>query len=271
MRSSVLVVGAGPAGVAAAVAAAQAGCRVVLAEATDHLGGQLAVSGCTTRHQESWQAWRARACRDLRTGAVDVRLNTVIRHEDTTGYDRVVIATGAAAGHSPLKAPDRMVMVDAWSVIMRPSPLPGPVLVIDREGEWSAPDAAITLATHGHAVTLVTAAPAVGHRLAFPLQVRYQQRLGELGVQVLTCHTVAAEYKGACMVLCHGSSGAKQQLPSHLGALVIAGARTARASLWAQVDDRPYASRAGDVVCPRTVEAAIAEGRKAAAQSLTPA
>ncbi|WP_433456641.1 FAD-dependent oxidoreductase (plasmid) [Streptomyces sp. CA-142005] len=267
-RTSVLVVGAGPAGVAAAVAAAQAGDRVVLAEATDHLGGQLAVSGSTTRHQQSWRAWRERACHDLRAGAVDVRLNTVIRREDTTGYDHVVIATGAAVRDRPLMTPDHMVVVDAWSVIVRPAPLSGPVLVIDREGEWSAPDAAVTLATHGHAVTLVTAAPVVGHRLAFPLQVRYQQRLAELGGQVLTCYTVVAEHQGACLVLCHGRSGAQRPLPRHLGALVIAGARTARAGLWSQVDGRPHASRAGDAVCPRTVEAAIAQGRKAAVQSV---
>ena len=74
--SRVLVVGGGPAGMAAAVAAGRAGAEVTLVEAAPALGGQFALAGAAPAHRETAQRFRADWTRRLAAAGVDVRLNT---------------------------------------------------------------------------------------------------------------------------------------------------------------------------------------------------
>ncbi|MEV6841720.1 FAD-dependent oxidoreductase, partial [Streptomyces sp. NPDC051133] len=252
-RKNVLVVGGGPAGVAAATAAARAGCRVVLAEATNCLGGQLAVAGFTMLRRDRLRVWMAEACQDLRAGAVEVRLNTTVRVDGIGAYDHVVLATGAAPRAWPGMPPDQMVVVDAWTAIMRPSPLPAAVVIVDLEGEWSAAEAAITLATHGHAVTVVTAATAVAHRLSHPEQLFYEERLLEMGVRVLTSTAVKVVPGRSRPILHNFLTGRNSSLPPYVGAFVIASPRVPRARLWTEIQTSHCVTRVGDAVFPRAL------------------
>ena len=59
----VLVIGGGPAGVAAAVEAARAGDAVTLVERAADIGGQLRLAGDTPGHAELWERYRALAWR----------------------------------------------------------------------------------------------------------------------------------------------------------------------------------------------------------------
>ncbi|MFJ9821023.1 FAD-dependent oxidoreductase [Streptomyces sp. NPDC101151] len=263
-RKNILVVGGGPAGVAAAVAAARAGFRVVLAEASNCLGGQLAVAGFTMLRRGRLKGWLAEACQELRAGAVEVRLNTPVRVNGIGAYDHVVIATGAALRPWPLMPSGRMVVLDAWTAIMRPSPLPAGVVVLDLEGEWSAVDAAMTLATHGHAVTMVTAAAAVAHRLSGSEQELYHERLLEKGVRILTGSAVKFIPRCEGPILHNTVTGNEFPLPSYIGAFVVASPRASRVRLWAEAHASHCVTRIGDAVFPRTLDEAIAEGEHAA-------
>ncbi|MFD4627360.1 FAD-dependent oxidoreductase [Streptomyces sp. NPDC058475] len=259
-RERVLVVGGGPAGVAAATVAARAGCRVVLAEATGYLGGQLAVAARSMPHRELWWSWLRRAMAELRRGAIEVRMNTLVRAQDVVGYDRVIIATGAYLWRSAAVTADGLVVLDAWTAIMRPAPLSAAVLVVDHEGEWSALDAAVVLASHGHAVTLATEAGAVGRGLHHREQVAYQLLLEQLGVNVLLHRAFVVGNAETRSVLRHMVSGEDRPLPAHLGAVVFAPARTPHSCLRSHVQGSPTITRVGDAVTPRTLEEAIAEG-----------
>ncbi|MEV6317358.1 FAD-dependent oxidoreductase [Streptomyces sp. NPDC051776] len=262
-----LVVGGGPAGVAAATAGARVGYSVILAESTDRLGGQLVLAGSSAARRTLWQRWLGWAHTELQSRAVDVRMNTTVKAEDCSGYDRVVIATGARAGH-PVRVPGRAVTLDAWTAIARPSPLIGSVLVLDREGEWSALDAAEILATHGYAVTLATASETPGHWLRRCEQDAFRTRLTALGVRVLPRQELVIPSATSPAVIRHVHSGRTHPLDSRLGAIVVAAARAPESHLWSRLRGRPGIVRVGDAVAPRTLEDAIIDGTRSVTGSM---
>ncbi|MFF3906575.1 FAD-dependent oxidoreductase [Streptomyces sp. NPDC001848] len=93
LRKRVAVVGAGPAGLACAVSAAERGHDVTLYDAAGEIGGQLNVARKVPGKQEFDETLRYFSTQ-LDLHGVDVRLNTPVAAGDLTGYDEIVVATG---------------------------------------------------------------------------------------------------------------------------------------------------------------------------------
>ncbi len=89
----VAVVGAGPAGLAAAVSAAERGFSVTLFEATAQIGGQFRLAMAVPGKEEFAETLRYYR-RRLEVLGVDVRLSTHATVEHLSDYDEVVVATG---------------------------------------------------------------------------------------------------------------------------------------------------------------------------------
>ncbi|GLW67851.1 NADPH-dependent 2,4-dienoyl-CoA reductase [Kitasatospora phosalacinea] len=89
----IAVVGAGPAGLAFATAAADRGHRVTLFDAADEIGGQLNVARRVPGKQEFDETLRYYRHELARTG-VELRLGKVVGPDELTGWDEVVLATG---------------------------------------------------------------------------------------------------------------------------------------------------------------------------------
>ncbi|MFE2530853.1 FAD-dependent oxidoreductase [Streptomyces sp. NPDC059371] len=95
LRKTVAVVGAGPAGLACAVSAAERGHDVTLFDAADDIGGQLNVARRVPGKQEFDETIRYFRTQ-LELHGVDVRLNTPATVENLETYDEVVVATGVS-------------------------------------------------------------------------------------------------------------------------------------------------------------------------------
>lgn len=95
LRKRVAVVGAGPAGLACAVSAAERGHAVTLFDAASEVGGQLNVARKVPGKEEFDETLRYYRAQ-LELHGVDVRLNTPVTAADLTpdAYDEVVVATG---------------------------------------------------------------------------------------------------------------------------------------------------------------------------------
>ncbi|MGH3716829.1 MAG: NADPH-dependent 2,4-dienoyl-CoA reductase [Micromonosporaceae bacterium] len=92
-RKQIAVVGAGPAGLAAAVTAAQRGHTVTLYESAHEIGGQFNLAKRIPGKEEFAETLRYFA-RQLDLQGVRVKLGTRVSAPDLAGYDEVVLATG---------------------------------------------------------------------------------------------------------------------------------------------------------------------------------
>jgi 2,4-dienoyl-CoA reductase-like NADH-dependent reductase (Old Yellow Enzyme family) len=254
-----LVIGAGPAGAAAAIEAARAGEDVTLVEREPELGGQLRLAGLAPAHIELWERYLRSTTARLRAAGVTLKLNTEADAELAGGYDAVVLASGARP-YLPTLPATPLEIVPAWDAIRSPRDVTGPVLVADWGGGWDGLDAAERLAGAGREVTLACAGLVAGETLHQYQRNLYLGRLDEQRITILHHHELALE--GPALQLRHVFSGAQRPMPD-VATLVLAQGRVPVDDLWAQLESHPSAVRVGDVLGPRTLEEAVLEGTRA--------
>ena len=265
--SRVLVIGGGPAGIAAAVAAGRAGAEVTLVEASSALGGQFALAGRAPAHRETAARYAADWKRRLGTAGVDLHLDTRLAADSALASeaDRVIVATGARAHRPQLLAPAGVAVIDAWDAIRAPESVSGPVLVADWGGGWTGLDAAETLAETGARVWLAVAAPLVGETVHQYQRVFYLARLERLGVTILHHRELVETEEGAALrsLWTHAS----EPLPAGVRTLVTALGREPVDDLVQQLGERGIAcTPVGDCRGARSLEEAILEGTTAGEQ-----
>ncbi|AFP31477.1 NADPH-dependent 2,4-dienoyl-CoA reductase [Marinobacter sp. BSs20148] len=92
---NIAVVGAGPAGMAAASVAAERGHRVTLFDSAEEIGGQFNIAKLIPGKEEFYETLRYYGVM-LKKHNADVRLNTRVSAKDLIagGYDEVILATG---------------------------------------------------------------------------------------------------------------------------------------------------------------------------------
>jgi 2,4-dienoyl-CoA reductase-like NADH-dependent reductase (Old Yellow Enzyme family) len=252
----VLVIGAGPAGAAAAIEAAGVGARVTLVERADAIGGQLALAGLAPGHIETWEVYRRSTTARLRAAGVSVQLGVQAEPGLAEGFELVVLATGARPYATALDL-GAAVTVQAWEAIAEPGAVGGPALVADWGGGWEGLDATERLAGAGIEVTLACAGTVPGETLHQYQRNLYLARLDELGVRILHHHELADG-----PVLRHVFSGRVTALPQ-VATIVLAQGRQPVDELWSELERHPGAVRAGDVLGPRSLEEAVLEGTMA--------
>jgi 2,4-dienoyl-CoA reductase-like NADH-dependent reductase (Old Yellow Enzyme family) len=260
-----LIIGAGPAGAAAAIEAARAGDDVTLVEREPQLGGQLRLAGLAPAHAELWERYLRSTTARLRAAGVTLKLDTEAGAELAAEYDAVVLATGARPYMPTLPSTD-LEIVPAWDAIRSPQDVSGPVLIADWGGGWDGLDAAERLAGADREVTLACAGLVPGETLHQYQRNLYLSRLDEQRITILHHHELALDTRA--LELRHVFSGARKPLPD-VASLVVAQGRVPADELWAALESHPAAVRVGDVLGPRTLEEAVLEGTRAIVEPTT--
>ncbi|MEW1645130.1 NADPH-dependent 2,4-dienoyl-CoA reductase [Streptomyces sp. NPDC091219] len=133
LRKRVAVVGAGPAGLACAVSAAERGHEVTLFDAASEIGGQLNVARQVPGKQEFDETLRYFRTR-LAEHEVDVRLNTPVTEGDLGGYDEIVVATGVSPRKPDIPGVDHPSVVGYLDVLRDRVPVGDRVAILGAGG-----------------------------------------------------------------------------------------------------------------------------------------
>ena len=129
----VAVVGAGPAGVSAAITAAQRGHMVTLFEASDAIGGQLKMARRIPGKEEFHLLTDWFAAMIDQTG-VELRLNTEATPEGLRDFDEVVIATGVRPRDPGIAADVAADVVSYVDVLAHDAPVGRRVAIVGAGG-----------------------------------------------------------------------------------------------------------------------------------------
>ncbi|MDV5143756.1 NADPH-dependent 2,4-dienoyl-CoA reductase [Streptomyces sp. SBC-4] len=133
LAKRVAVVGAGPAGLACAVSAAERGHAVTLFDAAAEIGGQLNIAKRVPGKEEFDETLRYFRVQLAERG-VEVRLNTPVAAGDLDGYDEVVVATGVSPRTPGIAGVDHPSVVSYLDVLRDGAPVGERVAIIGAGG-----------------------------------------------------------------------------------------------------------------------------------------
>ncbi|MCP4332144.1 MAG: FAD-dependent oxidoreductase [Gammaproteobacteria bacterium] len=274
----VLIVGAGPAGLEAALAAGQRGHEVILAEATDELGGRVSresrLPGLAT-----WA--RVRDYRDYQLSQmanVQIYKSSELTAEQILefGASHVAVATGAhwrrdGYGRShqfpiPGTDGDNVLTPDDIMNGLRPR---GRVRLHDDDHYYMGSVGAEQLVADGHDVVLATPASLVASWTDYTLeQHRIQAQLIELGVEIITGHTLQGITTDSASMGCVFSAKTRTV---EVSAVVMVVSRLPNDNLYQELVADPERLNTagiqtlhaiGDCHGPATIAAAVYEGHR---------
>ena len=266
----IVVVGAGPAGLEAARAAAERGHRVDIFEAQPRIGGQFRLAGEQPRRAQILDLldWYERQFEKLQ---VRLHLNSFVEAEDIRALnpDAVVLSTGSLPDEDGFQRwmpdRDRLPGIDSGNVyspedvMRREAKLGDHVILYDEGGNWRGLGTAWAMAEQGKKVTIVTPEPFIGKELArTSSDIPLRPRLAKLGVTFLTEHLIA-EWHGSAATIRNMLTG--EDFRREASALVMSTTNRAFDPLSADLAGLEI-HLIGDAAAPRQAPYAFHEGRK---------
>ena len=131
----IAVVGAGPAGLAAATVAAERGHQVTLFDSSSEIGGQFNIAKLVPGKEEFFETLRYFKSKLQSTG-VDVRLNTRVSAAELLagGFDEIILATGIAPRTPDIPGIDHPMVISYIDAILQRKPVGQNVAVIGAGG-----------------------------------------------------------------------------------------------------------------------------------------
>ncbi len=275
--ASVLIVGAGPAGLEAAMALGKRGYRVTLTDARRQLGGRVTLESLLPGMAEYSRVRDWRVGQIAKLANVEVHLQSEIDEQQILdfGPDRIVIATGSTWRRDgvgrELDAP--VVGWDLPSVftpddIMSGVMPDGPVAVFDDDHYYMGGVIAEKLRRAGREVTIVTPANEVSTWTSRTSeQARIQTRLLDLDIHIATGLSLSGIEVDSVHLECV-FTGREREVGA--ASVVMVTSRMPNDRLFRSLAGRIDAMRIGDCLAPGTIATAVYSGHRCAREMDAP-
>jgi 2,4-dienoyl-CoA reductase (NADPH2) len=265
ISESVMVVGAGPAGLQAAIAARRAGYRVSVYEQRPEAGGQVRLAASVPNRAEFGDMIRNQLAECRRLG-VDIHYGVGVWPGFVAEQrpDHVVVAAGAEAAR-PWWAPTEAEQVVDVRAVLDGTVAPfGDVVVIDEVGFHHATSVAELLADRGCTVEVITNGMVVGQDLGITLDMEnWWMRAHAKGI-IQTTDMVPMGVDGRTLNLLHHPTGTNHTRTPDWVVLAVA----AQPVEWLYHDlvaAGVSVHRVGDCLAPRRAHAAVVDGDRVVA------
>jgi dimethylamine/trimethylamine dehydrogenase len=274
-EDSVLVVGAGPAGLECARALGQRGYGVTLAEATTEIGGRVTNESRLPGLSE-WA--RVRDYRELQLAKmvnVEIYLDSHLSADQVLEFesDHVVLATGSSwrkdgvgrANHYPVEGFENASVFTPDDIIAG-AKLEGTVLVFDDDHYYMGGLMAEKLHADGCKIILVTPAADVSNWTHNTMeQHRIQTKIMELGIEIMPHKNLASIGNGSVELACVYTDRIETKA---CDAVVMVASRLPNEELYQELMEKMDGSsiksvtRVGDCLAPGTIAAAVYGGHR---------
>lgn len=258
----VLVVGAGPAGLQTAIAAARNGHRVTVLERAQAAGGQVRLAATVPNRAEFGDLVRNQLQECGRLGVeIEYGIDVTVDEVERRRPDTVVVATGAVPARPWWVPDDADWIVDVRDVLDGSAQPTGSVLVLDEIGFHHATSVAELLADRGCAVEVVSPGMVVGQDLGITLDLEtWWIRAGAKGI-IQSTELVPMGVEGHVVNLQHHPTGTMQTREPDW--LVLAVPAVPADGLYHDLRARGIdGQRVGDAVAPRRAHAAVIDGER---------
>ncbi|MFT5657923.1 MAG: dimethylamine/trimethylamine dehydrogenase [Gammaproteobacteria bacterium] len=275
---SVLIVGAGPAGLEAAQALGKRGYQVILAEATTELGGRV-VNECRLPGLSEWIRVRDyREAQIHKLPNVEIYLDNRLTAEQILEFEfqHVVLANGSkwandGCGRANLTAIEGAPGTHIYTPddIMAGAKPSGKIVIFDDDHYYMGGLLAEKLRDEGHEVSLVTPAADVSNWTHLTLeQERIQTRLLEMGVVIRPHRNLTQVGVGEAEIACTYTD---RRETIAADSIVLVTMRYPEADLYQQlIEDQSALDAAGiksvtqigDTLSPGTIAAAVWSGHR---------
>ncbi len=261
----VMVIGGGPAGMNAALIAAQRGHRVSLYESGKQLGGQALLAQNLSRRAE-FGGLVTNLLQAMSKQDISIQLNTRVDLEmvQAEAADVVVLATGATPYAQPIEADDSILKLNAWQYLQGTTPQGKSVLITDWRCDWVAPGIAELLVKQGFDVSIAINGLCLGETLPLYVRDELTATAQRLGIKLLPNARLYG-YDNGTVYLQHNTSAEALELEG-IDTIIACDGQIALDELGDAIEDLGMTlHRIGDCNTPRTAEEAMYEGLKVAA------
>lgn len=254
----VVVVGAGPAGMKAAIVASKRGHDVTLFEKSGQLGGQVLLAQLLPNRAE-FGGVVTNLKQELQAAGVKVELGISADADliKSRNPDHIVVATGALPYMPELELSDEREVFTPSQVLKGDVECGGSVAIADWRGDWISFGLAEKLVREGRQVTIYSSAHTPGASLMPFIRDKWTSDLANLGVRFVNlARLFGADERDAYFEnTCTGSAIICESVDTVIGSF-------GNATTFSPNFELPGVQThlIGDALSPRTVEEAMLEG-----------